>query len=225
MRIGVPSAFQDSAPPVPISGCPLQFHSHFVPTGCYAGPRQPRHWHNHKRRHIILPEAGPGSIEHEAYSNQQRPDPCAFLPSLPSASARRIGVPVYAARHGRSLPTGRSRRRVRGTISRRQMTSLHLSLGVAQMRKLRNTLGISLSRVEYHVSEILSTLEVEAREEAADWWRRENGLAYRRRRMSAGLTGSGVARWVVAAGVVGAVGCCRPRARYGIRPYVNRRGL
>lgn len=104
------------------------------------------------------------------------------------------------------------------------MTSLHSSLGVAQMRKLRNTLGISLSRAEYHVSEILSTLEVEAREEAADWWRRENRLAYRRRRMSAGLTGSGPARWVwPPASVLWDVG--RPRARYGIRPYVNRRGL
>lgn len=91
--------------PVPIS---LSFRSNAL----YAGPRQPHHWHNLKRRHIILPEAGPGSIEHEEYRNQQRPDPYACLPSLPSASARRIGVPCTL----RDMD-GRSRRGGRGVGS------------------------------------------------------------------------------------------------------------
>lgn len=101
---------------------------------------------------------------------------------------------------------GRSRRRVRGTITRRQMEILALIAQGRTNAEIAAHFGLSLSGAKYHVSEILSTLQVDTREEAADWWRRENGLASRLRRLSAGLTGVGLARWATAAGVVGAVG-------------------
>lgn len=101
---------------------------------------------------------------------------------------------------------GRSRRRVRGTITRRQMEILALIAHGRTNAEIAEHFGISLSGAKYHVSEILSTLQVDTREEAAEWWRRENGLPCRLRRLVAALTGMGFVRWVAASGAVATVG-------------------
>lgn len=65
-------------------------------------------------------------------------------------------------------------------------------------------LGISLDGAKWHVSEIISILGVDSREEAADYWREYNGLPARLRRVAAGLfTGTAALRWAAAAGVLG----------------------
>ena len=51
-------------------------------------------------------------------------------------------------------------------------------------KRLTNTeiaeqLGLSLAGAKWHVSEILTKLQAESREEAADYWRRYNGVAPR----------------------------------------------
>lgn len=120
--------------------------------------------------------------------------------------------PVRAASAPLTLPSmdspveGRSRRRVHGTLSRRQMEILALIAAGRTNAEIAAHLGISLSGAKYHVSQILSSLEVDTREEAADWWRRENGLAYRLRRLSAGLTAVGIGRWVAATSLVSSIG-------------------
>jgi DNA-binding CsgD family transcriptional regulator len=55
--------------------------------------------------------------------------------------------------------------------------------------EIADLLQISLSGAKWHVTEILSKLGVESREEAADYWRRYNRLAQRVRRAVHALTG------------------------------------
>jgi len=68
--------------------------------------------------------------------------------------------------------------------------------------QIGEALGISLDGAKWHVSEIISILGVDSREEAADYWREYNGLPARVRRVAAGLFAGGAAlRWAAAAGI------------------------
>ncbi len=70
---------------------------------------------------------------------------------------------------------------------------------------IAEALGISLAGAKWHVSEILSKLHSDSREEAAEYWRHYNGLAPRFARVFRGLALSSSLRWAaVAAVAVGA---------------------
>ncbi|HXU23370.1 MAG TPA: helix-turn-helix transcriptional regulator, partial [Tepidiformaceae bacterium] len=77
--------------------------------------------------------------------------------------------------------------------------------------EIAEELGISLDGAKWHVREIIGTLGVDSREEAADLWREENGLVRRVFRGIAGVLGmfAGPAGWVagglVATGVAAIV--------------------
>src|SRR6185312_13058106 len=77
--------------------------------------------------------------------------------------------------------------------------------------EIADELGISLDGAKWHVREIIGTLGVDSREEAADLWREENGLVRRVFRGIAGVLGmfAGPAGWVagglVATGVAAIV--------------------
>jgi DNA-binding CsgD family transcriptional regulator len=76
---------------------------------------------------------------------------------------------------------------------------------VAQGRtngEIAERLGISFETAKWHVSEILSKLPVDTREEAADEWRRHNGLAPRLQRV---LRAIGTSAWLKWAGGSAAV--------------------
>lgn len=70
--------------------------------------------------------------------------------------------------------------------------------------EIAGALGISLAGAKWHVSEILSKLNSDSREEAAEYWRRYNGLAPRFARVFRGALTSAGLRW--AAGAAVAVG-------------------
>ena len=72
--------------------------------------------------------------------------------------------------------------------------------------QIAETLGISLDGAKWHVSEIITKLGVETRDEAAEYWRARNGLQMRFTRVLQGLfsgTGLKVTAGVAAAGAVG----------------------
>ncbi len=76
----------------------------------------------------------------------------------------------------------RSRRRPPGTLTERQKEVLDLVVARYTNAQIAEKLGISLSAAKWHVSEIIGVLGVDTREEAADWWREQNGLSARLRR-------------------------------------------
>ena len=69
-------------------------------------------------------------------------------------------------------------------------------------------LGISLDGAKWHVSEIITRLGVDSRDEAAEYWRHHNGMRMRFSRVMAGLFSSGALKWsaatVLVTGVVAA---------------------
>ena len=92
----------------------------------------------------------------------------------------------------------------------RQRQVLQLMVDGRTNTEIAEVLGLSLAGAKWHVSEILSKLNAESRDEAAEYWRRHNGLAPRFARIFRGISGGAGLKWVVgaAAGVatVGAVG-------------------
>ncbi|MEX0782173.1 MAG: helix-turn-helix transcriptional regulator [Dehalococcoidia bacterium] len=62
--------------------------------------------------------------------------------------------------------------------------------------EIGESLGISLDGAKWHVSEILSKLQAESREEAGDYWRRYNGFAPRFGRVFRGIAGGTAVKWV-----------------------------
>lgn len=87
--------------------------------------------------------------------------------------------------------------------TKRQKEVLDLLVKGYTNRQIGEALGISLDGAKWHVSEIIGTLGVDTREEAADYWREYNGLPARLRRVGAALTGGLALRWAAAvAGVV-----------------------
>lgn len=84
--------------------------------------------------------------------------------------------------------------------------------GIAQGKtnpEIADELGISRDGVKYHVGEVLSKLGVDSREEAAEYWRRHNGLAPKFARIFRSLSPVAALRWamgaVLVAGVTSAV--------------------
>jgi DNA-binding CsgD family transcriptional regulator len=71
--------------------------------------------------------------------------------------------------------------------------------------EIADALGISRDGVKYHVSEVLSKLGSNSREEAAEYWRRYNGLAPRFSRVFHGVAASTVLRWATATAFAGGV--------------------
>ncbi|MBK7329369.1 MAG: hypothetical protein IPI85_09885 [Dehalococcoidia bacterium] len=57
-----------------------------------------------------------------------------------------------------------------------------------------------------HVSEIITRLGVESRDEAAEYWRHHNGLRLRFSRLSGGFFGWSALKWGAGAALVGAIG-------------------
>ncbi|HEY4669880.1 MAG TPA: LuxR C-terminal-related transcriptional regulator, partial [Tepidiformaceae bacterium] len=68
-------------------------------------------------------------------------------------------------------------------------------------------LGLSLAGAKWHVSEILSKLNSDSREEAAEYWRRYNGLAPRFARVFRGFLAGGIGKAVTGGAIaIAAVG-------------------
>ena len=75
----------------------------------------------------------------------------------------------------------------------------------AKRGEIAAALGIGLEGAKWHVSEILSKLQVERREDAAEYWRYQNGL---RMRFLRAVRGAGAAlglRWLMLAAAGAAV--------------------
>ena len=72
--------------------------------------------------------------------------------------------------------------------------------------EIAQQLGIGLEGAKFHVSEILGKLQVQSREEAAEYWRYRNGLRMRFSRIGGGIFGSAGLKWVAAGTAVIAAG-------------------
>lgn len=74
--------------------------------------------------------------------------------------------------------------------------------------QIAEMLNVSLDGAKWHVREILSKLGVDTREEAAEYWRAQNGLRVRLSRLFRGVATVGTLRWAGLAGgvVIGAGG-------------------
>ncbi len=85
----------------------------------------------------------------------------------------------------------------------RQKQVLELMAQGRSNTEIAEELGLSLAGAKWHVSEILSKLQADQREEAAEYWRRYNGIAPRFERVFRGLAGGLATKWVAgAAGVL-----------------------
>lgn len=85
----------------------------------------------------------------------------------------------------------------------RQREVLDLLLRGHTNTQIAERLGISLDGAKWHVSEIITRLGVDSRDEAAEYWRAHNGLRLRFSRMVHGLFSSGVLKWGAATAFVG----------------------
>lgn len=79
----------------------------------------------------------------------------------------------------------------------RQREVLDLVMRGRTNREIAEELGISLDGAKWHVSEIITRLGVGSREEAAEYWRHQNGMRMRFTRM-AGFATSGALKWTAA---------------------------
>ncbi len=70
--------------------------------------------------------------------------------------------------------------------------------------EIAERLGISLDGAKWHVSEILTKLDVDSREDAAAWWASQRGVGPRLANLARAL--APLAHWKVAAPVVGVLG-------------------
>jgi len=85
----------------------------------------------------------------------------------------------------------------------RQREVLDLLAAGRTNAQVADALGVSLDGAKWHVREILSILGVEGREDAAEYWRRHNGVPSRFRRTWRSFTSAGLAlRLAAAAGGV-----------------------
>jgi len=85
----------------------------------------------------------------------------------------------------------------------RQREVLDLLVRGQTNTQIAERLGISLDGAKWHVSEIITRLGVESRDEAAEYWRAHNGLRLRFSRMVHGLFSSSVLKWGAATAFVG----------------------
>lgn len=72
--------------------------------------------------------------------------------------------------------------------TRRQREVLDLLTEGLTNGQIAERLGLTLYGAKWHVSEVLTKLGVSSREDAAEYWRRERGIASRGRRALAGLS-------------------------------------
>ena len=102
-------------------------------------------------------------------------------------------------------------KRVSGQIewTPRQREVLDLLAKSRSNSEIANELGISLDGAKWHVSEILAKLGANSRDEAADYWRVQNGLRPRLTRRLSWLAAGSALRWaggaVLGLAVVGGV--------------------
>lgn len=91
-------------------------------------------------------------------------------------------------------------------ITPRQRQVLDLLVKGYSNAQIAEALGVSLDGAKWHVREILSALGVDGREEAAEFWREQQGLPRRLRRLANAIFPASWARVApVGAGAVGAV--------------------
>lgn len=107
-------------------------------------------------------------------------------------------------------PTDEGRHyRQRGGWSPRQREVLNLLVRGYTNGQIAEALGMTLDGAKWHVSEIITRLGVESREEAADWWRQQRGLRGRLRSYRHAFGVALMARWAggtaAAAAVAGAI--------------------
>lgn len=87
----------------------------------------------------------------------------------------------------------------------REVQVLDLLVSGKTNPEIAETLHISLSGAKWHVSEIISKLGVDSREEAADYWRGERGWPRRLWRQARAVQFSAPARWIAAGACGGAL--------------------
>lgn len=71
--------------------------------------------------------------------------------------------------------------------------------------EIASALGISLDGAKWHVSEIITRLGVDSRDEAAEYWRHHNGLRMRFTRIASGFFSSGALKWSMGTALVAGV--------------------
>ncbi|HKS90877.1 MAG TPA: helix-turn-helix transcriptional regulator [Tepidiformaceae bacterium] len=93
----------------------------------------------------------------------------------------------------------RSHYRVDLTAKQRQVLEL-----VARGRtnfEIAQELGISLDGAKWHLRELFAKLDVDSREEAAEWWRSYNATGARLSRLARALLPATLGKWLLASGV------------------------
>lgn len=87
--------------------------------------------------------------------------------------------------------------------TRRQSEVLQLIAQRKTNPEIADALGLSLAGAKWHVAEILSKLQADSREEAAEYWRHHNGLRPRFGRIFRGAATASLVKWAaVSAGAV-----------------------
>src|SRR5688572_20969792 len=99
----------------------------------------------------------------------------------------------------------RERLRTEFNWTPRQRQVLDLIAAGKSNPEIASALEVSLQGAKWHVSEILDKLDASSREEAADYWRRYNGLAPRFARVFRGFVGLAAVKWAGAATGIAAV--------------------
>ncbi len=87
----------------------------------------------------------------------------------------------------------------------RQREVLDLLVGGYTNSQIAERLNISLDGAKWHVSEIITRLGVDSRDEAAEYWRHHNGLRMRFTRIASGFFSSGALKWGLASAFVAGV--------------------
>lgn len=87
----------------------------------------------------------------------------------------------------------------------RQREVLDLLVRGKTNSEIAGQLGISLDGAKWHVSEIITRLGVDSRDEAAEYWRHHNGMRMRFSRIASGFFGSGALKWTAATALVAGV--------------------
>lgn len=85
----------------------------------------------------------------------------------------------------------------------RQRQVLSLLVARKTNAEIAAALGITAHGAKWHVGEILSKLQAGSREEAAEYWRRQNGMAPRFARVFRAFIGSAATQWIVGGAVSG----------------------
>lgn len=99
----------------------------------------------------------------------------------------------------------------------RQREVLDLLVRGRTNSQIAESLGISLDGAKWHVSEIISRLGVDSRDEAAEYWRHRNGLRMRFTRVAAGLFGSGALKWTAATVFVAGIAAASAMVIFALR--------